>query len=120
MNAGHWSFAALDKAVRGGVLEGYPDGTLRPDRPVTRAEAAAPLQRLAGAPQAPAGSRPFGDVPPDYWAASAVASLKAAGWINGVTAAEFRPERPITRAEAAALIDRYLQSKPAKKPGNQP
>lgn len=120
VNAGHWSFAALDKAVRGGVLEGYPDGTLRPDRPVTRAEAAALLQRLAGAPQAPAGSRPFGDVPPDYWAASAVASLKAAGWINGVTAAEFRPEQPITRAEAAALIDRYLQSKPAKKPGNQP
>ncbi|MCZ8513343.1 N-acetylmuramoyl-L-alanine amidase [Paenibacillus filicis] len=119
VNAGHWAFAALEKAVKAGVLEGYPDGTLRPDRPVTRAEAAALLQRLAEAPQAPAGRQPFQDVPAGYWAAQAIAGLQAAGWVDGVTAEQFRPERSITRAEAAALIDRYVQSAP-KKPKNQP
>lgn len=114
VNAGHWAFAALDRAVKAGVLEGYPDGTLRPDRPVTRAEVAALFQRLAFMPQEqqPEESlQPFKDVPSAYWAAEAVALLKQAGWINGVTSDTFEPERSMTRAEAAALIDRYLTSR---------
>lgn len=107
-SAGHWAFAALDRAVKAGVLEGYPDGTLRPDRPVTRAEAAAMFQRLAKAPQVPGEQLPFRDVKAGFWAADAIASLKRAGWIDGVTAERFEPERMITRAEAAALVDRYM------------
>ncbi|MDQ1912388.1 N-acetylmuramoyl-L-alanine amidase [Paenibacillus sp. GD4] len=110
VNAGHWAFAALDKAVKAGVLEGYADGTLRPDRPVTRAEVAAMLQRLAGG-SAAAGAQPFEDVPRGHWAAQAVAGLKAAGWVDGVTATRFMPEKTMTRAEAAALLDRYVQSR---------
>ncbi|XOK59361.1 N-acetylmuramoyl-L-alanine amidase [Paenibacillus elgii] len=107
-SAGHWAFAALDRAVKAGVLEGYPDGTLRPDRPVTRAEAAAMFQRLAKAPPVPGAQPPFRDVKAGLWAADAIASLKRAGWIDGVTAERFEPERLITRAEAAALVDRYM------------
>lgn len=107
-SAGHWAFAALDRAVKAGVLEGYPDGTLRPDRPVTRAEAAAMFQRLAKAPPEPGAQPPFRDVKAGLWAADAIASLKRAGWIDGVTAERFEPERLITRAEAAALVDRYM------------
>ncbi|SCW46274.1 N-acetylmuramoyl-L-alanine amidase [Paenibacillus tianmuensis] len=113
-SAGHWAFAALDRAVKAGVLEGYPDGTLRPDQPVTRAEAAAMFQRLAKAPHVPGAQPPFRDVKASFWAVDAIASLKRAGWIDGVTAERFEPERLITRAEAAALIDRYMAD--AKKP----
>lgn len=115
VDAGHWAFAALDRAVKAGVLEGYPDGTLRPDQPVTRAEVAALFQRLAQMPptKRPPGSQqpPFKDVPGGYWAADSVAALKQAGWIDGVTAEKFEPERSITRAEAAALINRYIASR---------
>ncbi|MCZ8519094.1 MULTISPECIES: N-acetylmuramoyl-L-alanine amidase [Paenibacillus] len=109
VNAGHWAFAALDAAVKAGVLEGYPDSTLRPDRPVTRAEVASLLQRLAGAK--PAKSHPFRDVPAGYWAEGAIAGLRQAGWIDGVSVSAFAPEREMTRAEAAALLDRYTASK---------
>lgn len=108
----HWAYAALDQAVKAGLLDGYPDGTLRPNNPISRAEAASLFQRLTKSP-APAAesSQPFVDVSKTYWAAAAIASLKARGFIDGVTATEFAPERPITRAEAAVLIDRYKNAK---------
>ena len=37
---GRWSYAAICEAVQDGVLSGYPDGTFKPDRPVTREELA--------------------------------------------------------------------------------
>ncbi|MED4608717.1 S-layer homology domain-containing protein [Paenibacillus validus] len=37
--------------------------------------------------------------------------MKASGFIDGVTATEFAPERAMNRAEAAALIDRYKNPK---------
>src|SRR5690606_32028850 len=46
MPADHWAAAAIRKAVERGLLQGYPDGTFRPDQPVTRAELASVLERL--------------------------------------------------------------------------
>lgn len=44
--AGHWAETELRKAVAAGILRGMPDGTLKPDQPLTRAELAVVLQRL--------------------------------------------------------------------------
>lgn len=114
MPRSHWAFAALDQAVKAALLGGYPDGTLRPDQPVSRAEAAALFARLAGLKTAANAKPPFEDVAAGSWAAPAIAAMKAAGWIDGVAAGEFRPEQSISRAEAAALLDRYTQSVAAK------
>jgi N-acetylmuramoyl-L-alanine amidase len=120
--ASHWAAASLNKAVSARVLDGYADGTLRPDQPVTRAEVAATFARLAlpQAKAAPAAQQPaFTDVPTSAWSAKAIYSLKQAGWIDGVTADSFAPDRRMTRAEAAVLLDRYLQST-KKSPNRQP
>ena len=37
---GRWSYAAICEAIQDGVLSGYPDGTFKPDRQVTREELA--------------------------------------------------------------------------------
>jgi N-acetylmuramoyl-L-alanine amidase len=114
-SVGHWAQAAMTKAVTARVLDGYEDGTLRPDRPITRAEVAATFQRLALplAQEVTTGAA-FTDVAANNWAAKAVYSLKQAGWIDGIAADRFMPDRGMTRAEAAALLDRYAQS--IKKP----
>ncbi|NOU96020.1 N-acetylmuramoyl-L-alanine amidase [Paenibacillus sp. LMG 31456] len=121
--AGHWAAAVLNKAVSAGVLNGYADGTLRPDQPVTRAEVAATFARLAlpQAQAAPAAVKQpaFKDVPTSAWSAKAIYSLKQAGWIDGVTADSFAPDRRMTRAEAAVLLDRFVQST-KKTPNRQP
>ncbi|SFK70015.1 N-acetylmuramoyl-L-alanine amidase [Paenibacillus sp. 1_12] len=110
--AGHWANDAMNKAVISHILDGYDDATLRPDQPITRAEVSATFQRLAlpavvGAVTGPAS---FTDVPTDNWAAKSIYSLQLAGWIEGIAADQFMPNRSMTRAEAASLLDRYVQS----------
>lgn len=43
---GHWAADAIRWAVEAGIMRGFPDGTFRPDQPVTRAELAAVVSRL--------------------------------------------------------------------------
>ena len=50
----------------------------------------------------------FADVPADHWAAQAIALCKENGWVTGYDDDTFRPDRPITRAEAAVMINRVL------------
>jgi len=106
--AGH-----VNAAVEAGFVRGYPDGTFRPDRPVSRAEIAALLARSLGlgAPGTPgAGARsglPFSDraqVP--SWAVSEVVAAWSRGLVRGYPDRTFRPTDGATRAEAASLIAR--------------
>lgn len=42
----HWAVKDIDLAIERGLIKGYPDGTFKPDKPVTRAELAVVLNRL--------------------------------------------------------------------------
>jgi len=44
--ASHWAAGAIDWVREQGLMAGYPDGTFRPEQPVTRAEMAAIIERL--------------------------------------------------------------------------
>jgi N-acetylmuramoyl-L-alanine amidase len=131
LNAKHWAYNTVSKAVALNLIQGYPDGTVRPDHSITRAEVAALFSRLIGMSQAAGGQNAlpdqsafvsnaavpvqaavtFSDVPVNYWAASAISELASAGIVNGVTDKQFMPERPMTRAEMAVLLDRYVNAK---------
>ncbi|SDD24727.1 N-acetylmuramoyl-L-alanine amidase [Paenibacillus sp. UNCCL117] len=110
VTAKHWAFSQLDQAVKTGLLEGYPDGTLRPNQTVSRAEVAVLFERLAQLPTAGTDTGPFRDTPAGHWAAPAIAALKKSGLIDGATATSFAPDKSMTRAEAATLLDRYMRS----------
>lgn len=112
----HWAYGHLAQAVRLGLVNGYGDGLFRPDDPVSRAEMAVLLHRLTRLPPPDDGLPvPFADVPPDSWYAEAVAILGHHGLIRGVKPAEFQPGKRLTRAEAAAIVDRFLYN-PAGQP----
>ncbi|TBL81869.1 N-acetylmuramoyl-L-alanine amidase [Paenibacillus thalictri] len=103
---GHWAFALLQQAAAAGIIDGYADGTIRPDQPVTRSEAAVLLARLMEPKAAWDGATPFADVGPRHWAAKAIYTLRQAGIVDGVTNGSFMPDKSITRGEAAALLNR--------------
>lgn len=42
----HWAVKDIDLAIERGLMQGYPDGTFKPDKPITRAELAVVLNRL--------------------------------------------------------------------------
>ncbi|WP_309120365.1 N-acetylmuramoyl-L-alanine amidase [Paenibacillus sp.] len=105
----HWSYAVMKEAVESGILRGYPDGTIRPDAPVSRAEVAVVLDRLIGASQT--GGNPsssFKDVTSKNWAYSSIMRLSSLGIVNGVAERLYGPDRNVTRAEMATMVDRQL------------
>ena len=106
----HWSYELMRKAVQAGLLSGYPDGTLRPDAPVSRAEVAVVLDRLLGT--AIAGTTydvSFQDVTTNNWAYSSIVRLGGAGLVRGVEPNRYGPDRSVTRGEIATMVDRQLQ-----------
>jgi hypothetical protein len=90
---------------------GYPDGTFKPERNVSRAEVAAALTRALGLGWS--NTKPsYPDVPATHWAAGYIQIMKDEGIMLGDTSGTFRPDAPITRAEAAAALLRMLKVAP--------
>ncbi|MDG0809840.1 S-layer homology domain-containing protein [Cohnella rhizosphaerae] len=103
--AGHWAEQEIADAVAGGIIAGYPDGTFRPNLPVTRAEFALLLDRVLALPEGnPSSFADQEDIP--AWASDAVAAVAAAGIVSGYPDHRFRPGARLSRIETAALIAR--------------
>ncbi len=99
--AGHWAAEEIGVLAARGVISGYPDGSFRPEKPLTRAELAALLARFLGL-KATAPGDAFGDVPPGAWYAGAVAAVREEGLMSGA-GGKFRPHATLTREELAAV-----------------
>jgi hypothetical protein len=82
-------------------MQGYPDGTFRPDSKLTRAETAAMIARIKGL-QTLSGEA-YTDVAPSHWAYSYIQQVTAQGYMVGYEG-HFRPEDPITKAELVTLM----------------
>ena len=90
---------------------GYPDGTVRPNGSVTRAEVAAMLFRLlgeSGRPSYAVRGNPFSDVYAGLWYYDAVSVMAGSGCLSGYPDGTFGGGRPITRAELTAVLVRFL------------
>ena len=109
VSAGAWYNKAIATLSRMGILSGYEDGSFRPNATVTRAEFAAMAARFDT--EAKPVDTPFTDLT-GCWAADEIAEAYGKGWVNGYGDNTFRPNGPITRAEAVTLINRVLRRLP--------
>jgi hypothetical protein len=108
---GHWSQEAVEVLSSRFVVDGFEDGSFRPEQPLTRAQFAKLLVELVGRREdgdiesdaAPA----FVDVTEDAWYAGVVARASALGLAQG-SEGRFRPDDAVTREELAVLIVRAL------------
>jgi hypothetical protein len=102
---GHWSEAAVTALASRLVVDGKGADQYAPDAQVTRAEFAAIVMRSLGlAPVA--GNAAYADVASSDWYASVVATASEYGLISGYEDKTFRPNQPISRAEAAIILSR--------------
>ncbi len=107
LSSGHWAAGAIGAARAAGYLRGYPDGTFRPEKEVTRAEVAVLLNK-AFAPQAGGRTgKDFRDLA-GHWAAGDIEELARAGILGGYPDGTFRPDRTMSRAEVAGALARIL------------
>ncbi len=110
--AGYWAHDPIGTFARRGITTGCDVARYCPERPVTRAELAVFLERTLGHAVPPnPGGQAFADVPPDYWAYAFIAQFAQLGITTGCGADSqgrplFCPDRDVTRAEMAVLIDR--------------
>lgn len=105
-HAGHWAKETIDRWLGEGWLRGFPDGSVRPDQPISRAEYIALLNRVFGFTESSDVS--FRDVEATDWYAPDVGRAVAAGYITGYSDHMFRPHREIARQEAAVTLQRIL------------
>ncbi|ANF94681.1 S-layer homology domain-containing protein [Paenibacillus bovis] len=102
--------AVKKSAASSGYIQGYQDGTFRPDQQVTRAELSVMLERLLnGSESEGTASTSFKDVPSTYWASGGIQLIQSYGWMKGYPDGSFQPGKAMTRAELASLIARWKE-----------
>lgn len=106
-----WFHDYIIVAAAAGLVNGFPDGTFRPDENVTREQYITMLYRLFDTDEDKEGAElTFTDAGTIGYGKEAVSWGVANGVINGYTDNTFRPNAKITRAEMAAMTYRALCS----------
>lgn len=92
-------------------LNGYQDGSFRPDNNMTRAEVATMFARLMKEKMDMGATyeSSFADVTPDAWYYSYIGYIEKFGVINGYEDGNFRPDNTITRAEFVTMASRFAK-----------
>lgn len=103
---GHWAEETIRSLVNLEILNGYPDGTFRPNQSITRAELAKILAVTYNFQ--PSTKATFSDLD-GHWAKDYITALAANNIITGYPDGTYKPERPVTRAEATAIMTRLLK-----------
>ncbi|GAP97387.1 S-layer homology domain-containing protein [Leptolyngbya sp. NIES-2104] len=106
----YWAQPFIAALANRNIVRGYPDGTFRPDQTVDRDEFAAMLRAAFNEPakrRISSGSD-YRDVPEGYWASPAIKEAYEAGFMSGYPGGNFRPQQPVTKAEALASLAQTL------------
>lgn len=112
--AKHWAYVAIMELVEAKALSGYPDGSFKPEHPVTRAEFTKFLVYGLGHSGLISDSADgrFMDVPEGHWAGQVISIAVDRGYVKGKPGGVFDHGGKITGAELAAMLVRTL---PAEK-----
>jgi hypothetical protein len=109
----HWARPFIDTLADRQIIAGFPDGTFKPDAPVTRAQFAA-IVKNAFSNSAVRVSRGFGDVPSSYWAATAIGKAYETGFMSGYPDGAFKPEQQIPKVQVLVALSSGLNFTPAR------
>ncbi|MGB3295634.1 MAG: S-layer homology domain-containing protein, partial [Phormidesmis sp.] len=99
----YWASNYIEALVNLDVVKGFPDGTFRPNDPVTRAQFAALLRQTFATAETPS-AQPFNDVAPGYWAAEAITAARTSGFLSGYPGNVFNPEQNISRVQSLVSL----------------
>lgn len=103
---GHWAESYISTLVSNGIINGYADGTFRPDKTITRAEICTIIARAMDLETGTTAAS-FTDTD-GHWAKNDIQLIASNGIVNGYTDGSFRPNSSATRAEVSVILYRML------------
>jgi hypothetical protein len=110
--SGNWAEPFIKALVEKDIIKGYPDGTFKPDQPVTRAEFAALLAKAF--PLEPIrAQRRFKDIPKKYWATAVIQKAYQSGFLAGYPNGTFAPKQNIIRIQSLVSLINGSKLEPA-------
>ncbi len=103
VSASHKYAQAIFYLKEWGILNGYPDGSFKPQGEINRAELLKVLILAGGYNPSSAYKECFPDIK-EEWFAPYVCFAKIKGWVNGYADGNFKPSQSVTKAEALKMI----------------
>ncbi len=105
---GHWAQQYIQALAAQAIITGFPDGTFKPNDPVTRAQFATIVSKaFSPAPRNPATT--FSDVPSKFWGFGAIQSASRGGFMTGFPGGTFKPNQQIPKVQALVALSNGLQ-----------
>lgn len=108
--ATHWAYPMVTELLNRELVSGFPDGSFRPEQPLTRAEFASQLARTFDL-SFPREAQPFEDVNPDNWAIEEIQKSVRMGFLTGYPEEKFMPEQTIDRIQVITALTQGLNLK---------
>lgn len=109
----HWAYRSVAYALDNNLVKGYPDGTFRPNKKISRAEGVAVIARFDKLNlKLPINEIPYKDVPGRHWAIKEISAAKLAGYLKHLEG-NFYPNTVLSRAETAVILVKvtYIKAK---------
>jgi len=107
----HWAAKYIAYGSFKELITGYPDGTFKPNRVLSRAEGVTILARYAKLIEKETTPPPFPDLKRGYWANKYIEPAKKAGILKYLEGKNFEPSKPFPRSEACEVLYRTPQIK---------
>ena len=109
VKAGSWYAPEVAKAKAAGYISGYPDGTMRPENPITREEVATIVARIKNLTSDANAADKYSDASKiGSWSKGQVGAVTSAKIMQGYPDGSFKPQGLMTRAEVVVASDNAL------------
>ncbi|MDR6882423.1 polysaccharide lyase family 8 super-sandwich domain-containing protein [Bacillus sp. 3255] len=107
----HWAKESIKALASLGIIDGYEDGTFKPDKKITRAEIIAIISRIVDLHAVKKERGSFSDIQ-GSWNGAQIQEAANAGLVEGRDTNIFAPEAPSSRAESLTIVLRALELMP--------
>jgi parallel beta-helix repeat protein len=101
--ANYWAKTYIEALASQNIIAGFPDGSFKPNEPVTRAQFATIVTKALTPPVKRAGTK-FKDVATNFWAYAAIQSAYQSQFVSGYPDGTFKPQQQIPRVQALVSL----------------
>ncbi|MHC0064536.1 DUF1565 domain-containing protein [Nostoc sp. UIC 10890] len=101
--ANYWAKTYIEALASQNIIAGFPDGSFKPNEPVTRAQFATIITKALTPPVKRAGIQ-FKDVASNFWAYAAIQSAYQSQFVSGYPDGTFKPQQQIPRVQALVAL----------------